>query len=134
MQWTGASNMSTPTMMMTRADIRTELGWSDDMIRSLLQIPDSTNARRCKDTGEYTYGVYCRDRVLAVAQSTEGRAAKRQWDETLRGDIPNPRWTTRLGDIGEALGITAVDVGDLPRHLRYWYDFEPGLVTFHGRT
>ena len=60
--------------MMTREDIRTELGWSDDMIRSLLQIPDSPNARRCKDTGEYTYGLYKRERVLAVAQSTEGLA------------------------------------------------------------
>ena len=48
--------------MMTREDIRTELGWSDELIRSLLQIPDSPNARRCKDTGEYTYGLYYRDR------------------------------------------------------------------------
>jgi hypothetical protein len=27
--------------MMTREEIRTEFGWTDDMIRSLLQIPDS---------------------------------------------------------------------------------------------
>jgi hypothetical protein len=41
--------MSTPKMtMMTRAEIRTELGWTDSMIHSLLQLPDSTNARRCK--------------------------------------------------------------------------------------
>ena len=84
--------MSTPKMtMMTREDIRTELGWTDDMIHSLLQTPDSTNARRCKDTGEYTYGLYKRERVLAVAQSTEGRAAKRRWDETLRGRHAQPQ-------------------------------------------
>jgi hypothetical protein len=108
--------------MMTRADIRTELGWSDDMIRSLLQTPDSPNARRCKNTGEYTYGLYKRERVLAVAQSTEGRDAKRRWDETLRGNMPNPGWTTRLRDIGQTLGITAVDVGKLLELLGYRFD------------
>ncbi len=108
--------------MMTRADIRTELGWSDDLIRSLLQIPDSPNARRCKDTGEYTYGLYNRERVLAAAQTTEGQAAKRQWDETLRGNMPNPGWTTRLGDIGRPLGITAVAVGKILERLGYRFD------------
>jgi hypothetical protein len=108
--------------MMTRADIRTELGWTDDMIRSLLQTPDSANARRCKDTGEYTYGLYKRERVLAAAQSTEGRAAKRQWDETLRGNTPDPGWTTRLGDIAEALGITAVAAGKILERLGYRSD------------
>ena len=93
---------------MTMADIRRELSWSDNMIRSLLPVPDSPNARRCKDTGAYTYGLYKRERVLAVAQSTEGRAAKRRWDETLRSDTPNPGWTTRLGDIGQELGINAL--------------------------
>ena len=105
--------------MMTRADIRAELGWTDDMIHALLQAPDSTNARRCKDTGKYTYGLYYRDRVLAVAQSTEGRAAKQRWDETLRGNTPNPGWTTRLGDIGRALGITAVAAGKILEQLGY---------------
>jgi hypothetical protein len=57
--------------------------------------------------------------VLAAAQSTEGRAAKRQWDETLRGDRPNPGWTTRLGDIGRALGITAVAAGQMLERLGY---------------
>jgi hypothetical protein len=80
-------------MMMTIGDIRKELGWSDDMIHSLVQTPDSPNARHCKNTGEYTYGLYYRDRVLAAAQSTEGRAAKGRWDDTLRGDAPNSRWT-----------------------------------------
>jgi hypothetical protein len=41
------------------------------MIHSLLQIPDSPNARRYKDPSEYPYGLYYRDRVLAVAHSTE---------------------------------------------------------------
>jgi hypothetical protein len=108
--------------MMTREDIRTELGWSDDMIRSLLQIPDSPNARRCKDTGEYTYGMYERERVLAAAQTTEGLAARRQWDETLHGDTPNPGWTTWLGDIGQALGTTAVAAGKLLERLGYRFD------------
>jgi hypothetical protein len=88
--------------MMTRADIRTELGWTENMIHSLLQFPDLPNARGLQNTGGYTYGLYDRERVLAVAQSTEGRAAQRRWDETLHGDTPNPGWTTRLGDIGRA--------------------------------
>jgi hypothetical protein len=92
------------------------------MIHSLLQVPDSPNARRCKNTGAYSYGLYKRDRVLAVAQSTEGRAAKRQWDETLRGETPNPGWTTRLGDIGRALGITAVAAGKMLERLGYRFD------------
>jgi hypothetical protein len=108
--------------MMTRADIRTELGWSDDMIHSLLQTPDSTSVRRCKNTGGYTSGHYYRDRVLAVAQTTEGRVAKRQWDETLRSHTPNPGWTTRLGEIGKALGITAVAAGKMLERLGYRVD------------
>jgi hypothetical protein len=56
---------------------------------------------------------------LAVAQSAADRAAKRRWDETLRGDTPNPGWTTRLGDIGRALGITAVAAGRMLEQLGY---------------
>jgi hypothetical protein len=53
-----------------------------------------------------------RERVLAVAQSTEGRAAKRRWDETLRGNTSNPGLMTRLGDRGRPLGWFRVwDVG-----------------------
>jgi hypothetical protein len=89
------------------------------MIHSLLQNPDSPHARRKKLTGGYTYGLYYRERVLAVAQSTEGRAAKKRWDETLRGDRPNPGWTTRLGDMGRVLGITAVAVGRILELLGY---------------
>jgi hypothetical protein len=108
--------------MMTSSDIRTEFGWTDSMIHSLLQNPDSTNARRDKVTGGYTYGLYKRDRVLAVAQSTEGRAAKRRRDETLRGDAPNPGWTTRMGNIGRPLGITGVAAGKMLERLGYRSD------------
>ena len=115
--------MSTPKMtMMTREEIRTELGWTDSMIYSLLQAPDSDTIRRCKTTGGYTRGLYKRERVLAVAQSKEGMAAKRRWDETLRGFIPNPGWTTRLGDIGRAFGITAVATGRILEQLGYRSD------------
>jgi hypothetical protein len=68
--------------MMARADIRTELGWSDDMIHSLFQVLDSPNARRDKFTSGYTYGLYRRERVLAVAESAEGQAAK--WEGMRR--------------------------------------------------
>jgi hypothetical protein len=112
----------TTMAMMTREENQTEFGWSEDMIQSVLQIPDSPNARRNKHTGGYTYGLYRRDRVLAVAQSTEGRAAKTRWDETLRGDTPNPGWTSRLGEIGRALGVTAVAVGKLLELLGYRFD------------
>jgi hypothetical protein len=60
--------------------------------------------------------------VLAVAQSTEGRLAKRRWDETLRGKTPNPGWTTRLGDMGRELGITAVATGKMLERLGYRSD------------
>jgi hypothetical protein len=89
------------------------------MIHSLLQTLDSINARRDKFTGGYTYGLYHRDRVLAVAQSTEGKAAKGRWDETLHGDRPNPGWTTRLGEIGRPLGHTAIATGNLLELLGY---------------
>jgi hypothetical protein len=75
--------------MMTEDDIQSELAWTDSMIHSLLQNPDSPHARRNKLTGGYTYGLYKRERVLVVAQSTEGRAAKRRWDEAIRGNTPN---------------------------------------------
>jgi hypothetical protein len=75
----GKISMSAARMtMMTEDDIRTKFGWSDSMIHSLLPIPDSPHAQRNKHTGGYTYGLYKRERVLAVAQSTEGRAAKRR--------------------------------------------------------
>ena len=105
--------------MMTEEEIRTEFGWNGDIIYSLLQTPDSPHARRNKHTGGYTYGLYKRDRVLAVAESMAGRDAKRRWDETVRVDRPNPGWTTRLGDIGRPLGITAVAAGKIPELLGY---------------
>jgi hypothetical protein len=116
----GKNNHEHATMkMMTEDDIRTELGWTNSMIHSLLHTPDSTNVRRNKHTGGYISGHYCRDRVLAVAQSKEGQAAKRRWDETLRSGTPNPGWTTRLGDIGRTLGITAVAAGRMLERLGY---------------
>jgi hypothetical protein len=57
--------------------------------------------------------------VLAAAQTTLGRTAKREWDETLRDTTPNPGWTTRLGDIGRLLGISAVAVGKILELLGY---------------
>jgi hypothetical protein len=99
--------------------IRTEFGWNQDMIGSLLQTPDSTKARRCKSTGGYAYEHYYRERVLAAAQSKEGLDAKRRWDDTLRGNTPDPGWTTRLGDMGRVLGITAVAVGRILELLGY---------------
>jgi transcriptional regulator with XRE-family HTH domain len=48
------------------------------MIYSLLKTPDSTKARRCKSTGRYAYEHYYRERVLAVAGSADGQAAKRR--------------------------------------------------------
>src|ERR1700678_3457771 len=38
------------------------------------------------------------------------------------GDAPNPGGTTRLSDIGEALGITAVAVGKMLERLGYRLD------------
>jgi hypothetical protein len=105
--------------MMTAEDIRTEFGWNGDMIHSLLQTPDSTKIRRCKNTGGYVSEHYYRERVLTIAQSTEGRAAKRRWDETLRGFIPNPGWTPRPGDVGCVLGITAMVAGKMLELLGY---------------
>src|SRR5580692_7148910 len=87
--------------MMTEDEIQTELGWIRPMIYSLLDAPDSDRACR----------LYRRERVLAVAQSPEGQAAKRRWDATLCGSTPNTGWTSRLGDIGRQLGITAVAAG-----------------------
>ena len=37
-------------------------------------------------------------------------------------DTPNPGWTTRLGDIGRALGITAVAAGKILERLGYRFD------------
>jgi hypothetical protein len=60
--------------------------------------------------------------VLATAQTREARVGKLQWDETLRGHTPNPGWTTRLGDIGAVLGISAVAVGKILELLGYRLD------------
>jgi len=103
------------SILMTKDEICTELGWSDEMVRRLLQIPDAPASKR----GRHKCDRYSRDRVLAAAQTTLGRTAKREWDETLRGPTPNPGWTTRLGDIGRLLGISAVAVGKILVLLGY---------------
>ena len=103
------------SILMTRDEIRAELGWSDDMVRRLLRIPDAPASIR----GKHKCDRYNRDRVLAAAQTTVGRAAKRDWDETLRNPTPNPGWTARLGDIGSLLGISAVAVGKILELLGY---------------
>jgi hypothetical protein len=103
------------SILMTMDEIREELGWSDDMVRRLLRIPDAIR-------GKHTSDRYYRERVLATAQTREARVGKLQWDETLRGHTPNPGWTTRLGDIGAVLGISAVAVGKILELLGYRLD------------
>ena len=103
------------SILMTGDEIRAEMGWSDEMVRRLLQIPDAPASIR----GKHKCDRYNRDRVLAAAQTTQGRAAKREWDETLRDPTPNPGWTARLGDIGRLLGISAVAVGKILELLGY---------------
>ena len=103
------------SILMTTNEIRAELGWSDDMVHRLLRIPDAPASIR----GKYKCDRYNRDRVLAAGQTTVGRAAKREWDETLRNPTPNPGWTARLGDIGGLLGTSAVAVGKILELLGY---------------
>jgi hypothetical protein len=95
--------------MMTEDEIQTELGWIRPMIYSLLHAPDSDTACR----------LYRRERVLAVAQSSDGQAAQRRWDATLRSSTPNTGWIPRLGDVGRQLGITAVSAGRMLELLGY---------------
>jgi hypothetical protein len=102
-------------VLMTTDEIRAELGWSDDMVRRLLRIPDAPASIR----GKHKYDRYNRDRVLAVAQTPAGRAAKRDWDEMLYTPTPNAGWTARLSDIGRLLGISAVAVGKILGLLGY---------------
>jgi hypothetical protein len=74
--------------LMTHSEIQTELAWSDEMIAILLGEPDSPYARRNKVTGAYSYGLYRRERVMAVSQTPEAIAAKKRWDGTIRGWEP----------------------------------------------
>jgi hypothetical protein len=104
--------------LMTTDEIQMELGWSKYMVRLLLQIPDAPASIRSK----YTCDRYDRERVLAVARTREAQLAKMQWDETLRGHRPNPGWTTRLGDMGAVLGVSAVAVGKILELLGYRLD------------
>jgi hypothetical protein len=111
--------MTTPSMtMMTEEDVRTEFGWNDDMIDYFLQSPDSPHVRRNKHTGAYTYGLYKRERVLAVAQS-KGRDSKPRWDETLRGKHTQPRVDDTDGRYRSGTGITAVAAGKILELLGY---------------
>jgi hypothetical protein len=104
--------------LMTGDEIRTEFGWSEDMVRCFLRIPDAPASIR----GKHRCDRYCRERVLATAQTREARVAKMQWDETIRGHTPNPGWTTRLGDMGAVLGVSAVAVGKILELLGYRLD------------
>jgi hypothetical protein len=114
--------MSASTMtMMTTEEIETEFGWCEDKIRALLRSPDSMKIRRRQHTHE-RYELYSCDRVPAASQTAEGRVTQREWDETKRGARPSSGWTTRLGDIGRPLGITAVAVGRLLEQFGYRSD------------
>jgi len=104
--------------LVTTDEIQMELGWSKYMVRLLLQMPDAPASIR----GKYTCDRYDRERVLAIARTREAQLAKMQWDETLRGHRPNPGWTSRLGDIGAVLGISAVAVGKILELLGYRLD------------
>jgi hypothetical protein len=85
------------------------------MVRRLLPFPDA----RASIRGKHKCDRYNRERVLAAAQTTVRRAAKRDWDETVRNPTPNPEWTPRLGDIGHLLGISAVAVEKMLELLGY---------------
>lgn len=52
------------------------------MIRSLLRSQIHPMLGATSSPGEYTYGLYRRERVLAVAESAEGQAAK--WEGMRR--------------------------------------------------
>ena len=52
-----------PSILMTADEIRAELGWSNDMVRRLLRIPDAPASSR----GKHKCDRYNRDRVLAAA-------------------------------------------------------------------
>ena len=101
--------------LITTDEIQMELGWIKYMVRLLLQMPEAPASIR----GKYTCDRYDRERVLAVARTREAQVAKMQWDETLRGHRPNPGWTSRLGDIGAVLGISAVAVEKILELLGY---------------
>jgi hypothetical protein len=104
--------------LITTDEILMGLGWSKYMVRLLLKVPDAPASIR----GKYTCERYDRERVLAVARTREAQLAKTQWDETLRGHRPKPGWTSRLGDIGAVLGISAVAVGKILELLGYRLD------------
>ena len=78
--------MSKTTTLITSEEIRTELGWSDHMVRSLLPVPDAPASVH----GKYKCVRYNRERVLATTQTEAARAAKLEWDEMLGGPTPNP--------------------------------------------
>jgi hypothetical protein len=61
--------------MMTSDEIQAELGWSREMIYTLL--PESR-------------GWYRRELLLAVAKTPEAITGKRRWDETVRDYDPAP--------------------------------------------
>jgi hypothetical protein len=114
--------------MMTRDDVQSELGWTENMIYSLLPIPDSPHGRRCTDIGAYTHGLYYRDRVLAVAQSTEGRAGL-----TCCGEGYNLRSMPRVGqfcpsNIARLLLVVFIIV-TLLIAIGFWLYHSPGHGT-----
>jgi hypothetical protein len=106
--------------MMTEDEIQTELGWIRPMIYSLLDAPDSDRACR----------LYRRERVLAVAQSPEGQAAKRRWDATFMWFHPEHRldltpwryWTSighHSGRCREDAGATRIPIQQVRHRQRH---------------
>ena len=89
------------SILMTRDEIRTELGWSEDMIRRLLQIPDAPASIR----GKHTSDRYCRQRVLATAQTREARVGISSAEDRRRLYTQIPENTDLLITHGPPYGI-----------------------------
>ena len=62
------------SILMTTDEIRAELGWSNDMVRRLLRIPDAPASIR----GKHKCDRFNRDRVLAAALTTVGRGCEKR--------------------------------------------------------
>jgi hypothetical protein len=115
--------MSTATMtMMTRADIRTELGWSDDMIilSSRAQTrPKSGVAKTQADTHlGTTTAIECWPSLNRRRERPPNGDGMRRYVLTGSTQAGRHAWA----DIGRAFGITAVATGRILEQLGYRFD------------
>jgi hypothetical protein len=118
---TATTTNTDPVVMMTRDDIWRELRWTSVMVRRLLGGPDGQETRY----RDYTYYLYLRERVMAVARQPAAIELAREYESYTECPSIPPGYTDPLRPVAAQLKVSAVAVGKALDRFRLRMDGIP---------